>query len=81
MTVTSSAVVTVPYPATAWVMVAVSSSPLSSWAAVTVTVCAVSQSWSVKVNVAGSAVTSVTSVGSVMATVTVPVGSVSRTTV
>ena len=59
----SSAVVSVPYPATVWVMVAVSSPALSSWAALTVTVWAVSQFWSVKARLAGPAVTSVLSVG------------------
>ena len=73
--------VTVPYPATVWVMVAVSSPASSSWAAVAVTVWAVLQLLAVKTRLAGSAVTSVLSVGSSMVTVTSPVGSVSSTTV
>ena len=67
--------------ATACVTVAVSSSASSSWAAVTVTVWAVLQLTVVKVRVAGEAVTSVLSVGSVMVTVRLWLGWVSSFTV
>ena len=61
-------------PVALWVRVTLSSSWSLSFAAVTVTVCAVLQSDVVKVRVEGSAVTSVPAVPPTV-TVTVPVGS------
>ena len=58
-----------------WVTVAVSPVASASCAALTVTVCAVFQSVEVKVRSAGSAVTSVLSVGSLIVTVTAALGS------
>ena len=63
------------------VTVAVSSEVSSSGAAETVTVCAVSQFEVVNVSLAGFAVTSVLSVGSLTVTATLAVGCVSSTTV
>ena len=62
-------------------MVAVSSASSASWAALTVTVWATFQFWSVKVRVVGSAVTSELSVGSFTVTVTSPRGWLPSTTV
>ena len=67
--------------ATVWVMVAVSSASSASWAALTVTVWATLQSVVVKVRLAGSAVTSVLSAGSLTVTVTSPRGWLPSTTV
>ena len=67
--------------ATVWVRVTSASSAVSSsCSAVTVTVWAVSQSWSVKVSVAGLSDTSVSALPP-MAAVTSPAGWVSSTTV
>ena len=66
---------------TVWVTVAVSSSEPESWAALTVTVCAVLQFVVVKTRLAGSAVTSVLSAGSLTVTVALAVGWEASTTV
>ena len=64
-----------------WVTVAVSFTASASCAACTVTVCGVLQSVEENVRSAGSAVTSVLPVGSLMVTVTSAVGCVSSTMV
>ena len=66
---------------TVWVTVAVSFSASASCAARTVTVCGVLQSVEANVRLAGSAVASVLSVGSLMVTVTLAVGWLSSTMV